>query len=119
MTTVDVEVDLYSGRENPGWRLDDADAVRFVERVATLSSLPASNVAPPDRLGYRGLRVMVAFDGTQRRFVLADAVVFVEPGDPGARRMLADPERALEKWLLVTGRSVLGAALVDRLVGPS
>src|SRR2546423_997363 len=59
MTTVHVEVDIYSGRENPGWDLGEAEAADFQTRLAALSPDMAGVPSLPDGLGYRGLHVAV------------------------------------------------------------
>src|SRR4029077_6950510 len=71
MTTVHVEIDLYSGRENPGWDLREADVPHFRTRLAALSPDSSGVPSVPDGLGYRGLHVTVNCDGATQRLVIS------------------------------------------------
>jgi hypothetical protein len=117
MTTVHVEIDLYSGRENPGWDLGEAQAADFRTRLAVLSPNVPGVTSIPDGLGYRGLHVGVNSGGVTQRLVIAAGAVIVEAAAAADRRNLRDPHRALEKWLLRTGKEHLGAALLHDLLG--
>lgn len=48
-----VELDVFSGRPNPRWRLDANDQAWLRARLATLAP-SAEALAPPPDLGYRG-----------------------------------------------------------------
>lgn len=117
MNTVHVEMDLYSGRENPGWNLGEAEAAHFRTRLAVLSPDMAGAPSVPDGLGYRGLHVAVDSDGARQRLVIGAGVVIVEASSAADRRRLRDPDRALEKWLIRTGREHLRADLLHYLLG--
>ena len=53
-----VELDLFSGRPNPAWQLDESRTRQLQQLVASLS--PASTGPPdPPGLGYRGFRIRV------------------------------------------------------------
>jgi hypothetical protein len=115
MTTVHVEVDLYSGRVNPAWDLNDADAERFVTRVGALQRRSGGGPAAPEGLGYRGLHVTLSSDGAIERFSIADGTVTTDAATTSARS-LHDPDRRFEKWLLETGKEQLGADLFEHLL---
>lgn len=117
MTTVHVEVDLYSGRENPSWDLRESEAEELRTRLATLSPDTDGPRPAPDGLGYRGLHVTVDSGDARQRIALAAGVVTIETDPPSERRVLRDPDRALEKWLLRTGKEHLGADLLQYLLG--
>jgi hypothetical protein len=117
MTTVHVEIDLYSGRENPGWDLREEEIVHFRTRLAGMSPDISGGPSVPDGLGYRGLHVAVNSDGARQRLVIAAGVVIIEAATAADRRSLRDPDRALEKWLLRTGKEHLGTELLHYLVG--
>jgi len=53
--TMQVEIDLFSGRANPVWELTAAEVSELKARLATLPT--GSPVAMPDVLGYRGLHI--------------------------------------------------------------
>jgi hypothetical protein len=84
-----VELDIFSGRPNPRWELDEraADALRdLVSRLeVTSTTLPE-----PPGLGYRGF--VVADDGEKfrafRGYIARDGVV------------LGDPTASIERFLL-------------------
>ena len=117
MTTVHVEIDLYSGRENPGWDLREADVPHFRTRLAALSPDSFGVPSVPDGLGYRGLHVTVNCDGATQRLVISAGIVIIEAATAADRRSLRDPDRALEKWLLRTGKEHVGAELLHYLLG--
>jgi hypothetical protein len=117
MTTVHVEVDIYSGRENPGWDLREAEAAEFRTRLGLLSPDIAGVRSVPDGLGYRGLHVAVKSGGAAQQLVIVGGVVIIGAATDADRRTLRDPDRALEKWLLRTGKEHLGAELLHYLLG--
>ena len=53
--TMQVEIDLFSGRPNPTWELTAAEVSELKARLATLPT--GSPVAMPEVLGYRGLHI--------------------------------------------------------------
>lgn len=84
-----MELDIFSGRPNPRWELDETatDALRRL-----LRRLPVAAVRPakPPGLGYRGF----AFVDAGREFRAYDGYVT----GPGV--VLADPDRSIEHLLL-------------------
>jgi hypothetical protein len=93
-----VELDVYSGRPNPRWELDERGADALRQLVAGLA--PAAEAPPePPGLGYRGL----LFEG---RRAYRTAVT-----DPEGA--LADPGASVERFLLERAPAEL-AALVRR-----
>lgn len=116
MTTVEVRVDLYSGRENPAWKLGETDAARFLSLIAALPYNSTITPTVPDGLGYRGIRVAVNSTGVAQRFVIANGNVIAEVTKTTDRRNLRDPDRGLEKWLLRTGKEQLGVELLEYLL---
>ncbi|GGX74777.1 hypothetical protein [Streptomyces hiroshimensis] len=89
-----VELDLFSGRPNPRWRLDPGDAEEFCALTAGLP--PAGPVARPQPqlpspgLGYRGFTVTDA-----------DRVIHVFAGRvTEGTTSRTDRDRSLERWLL-------------------
>ncbi|HEV2720064.1 MAG TPA: hypothetical protein VG323_08600 [Thermoanaerobaculia bacterium] len=82
-----VELDIFSGRPNPRWRLGDAEAARVRELIDALAPAPAAAPPEPPGLGYRGFRiddVATAYSGVVRM----------------RGRVLADPQRRVERFLL-------------------
>lgn len=83
-----VELDVFSGRPNPRWRLDERNHREFLKLQGRLS--PASAALDPPALGYRGF-VCTDRSGTRR----------IYKGYVRAPRgMLDDPSFSLERFLL-------------------
>jgi hypothetical protein len=116
MTSIHVTADVYSGRKNPEWDLVGEQVTDFRARLTGLRADPAKVNERPDQLGYRGLILDMTSDGSTQRFVIASGTVIVEPTSSGARRVLLDPGRTLEKWVLRTGKNALGPDLLASLL---
>ena len=88
--TLDAELDIFSGRPNPRWELDEA-AVRRLRNAHDLLAPGQAGLAQElPGLGYRGFRYVL--DGVAWR-AFAGSVA-----GPGA--VLADPQRQVERVLL-------------------
>jgi hypothetical protein len=100
---MEVEADIFSGRPNPRWTLDEASTAVV---AAMLGALPpaAHPAAAPQALGYRGMvlrDVEAAFPGcTEVR--LHGGAVTARCAD-GVRH-LADAGRRVEAWVMETAR---------------
>src|SRR5581483_12253754 len=98
-------MDAFSGRPNPSWELTGPDVERVAVWLRQASACGDPPPSPPD-LGYRGLlldaQALGQGDGVARLY--GGALILL---DAGQQRCLADTERALERWLLDTGRAVL------------
>ncbi|HEX2092151.1 MAG TPA: hypothetical protein VHG28_07095 [Longimicrobiaceae bacterium] len=109
-----VEADLFSGRPNPAWTLDEAESATFARLFAGL----VRTAAPPwleDGLGYRGLRVT----GTDGGIGECEEVRVLR-GHVAARctdgeRSYLDTERALERWLVGSARGRVDAQVLQML----
>lgn len=100
---VEVELDIFSGRPNPAWRLSQTEVAGFLGRLAALAEAAPNEPEMP--LGYRGfvVRLMQGRDASDLRVRngivrLARAGRVVWYGDPG---------RAMERSLLESGRAHL------------
>jgi hypothetical protein len=102
MTAVEVEIQVFSGRPNPRWTLSDADIAALRSK---LSGLRKGGPGPrPGNLGYGGVTVRVTRGD--------DWTLHVHDGLAEAKRgartdFLLDRQRALERWLVATGRTLL------------
>jgi hypothetical protein len=83
---------------NPAWTLSDAEASVFVAKLSTLIETEAQPRF--NNLGYRGLIARIQ-QGDHREVRLQDGLVEVRGR---ISTFLSDPDRALERWLLATGR---------------
>jgi hypothetical protein len=111
---MDVEIDLYSGRPNPRLRLGSAAAAELIRRVATLRP-STGNARPRDRLGYRGLRVEPDAAGSPFAEVFVSAGVVLVQDLDGRERLLEDPNRDLERWLIESISSEVDTQVVALL----
>ena len=111
---MDVEVDLYSGRPNPHFRLEPAAAGELMRRLAALPPSPG-HAAPREGLGYRGLRIEAgATEASVAEIVVSDGVVLVRDRS-GAEHVLGDPSRGLERWLIEAGAASMDPGEVSAL----
>ena len=85
-----VELDIFSGRPNPRWELDDSAARAVLEIEWGLSATSGALRQPPP-LGYRGFLYAPRGEGTRRAFLGR-----VERRDG----VLDDPDCSIEQMLL-------------------
>jgi hypothetical protein len=84
-----VELDIFSGRPNPEWQLDEAAAGEVRRRLAALSPSPARAASPPG-LGYRGF--LCTESGVTWRVFKGMLI--------RRNEVLADPGMTIERFLL-------------------
>jgi hypothetical protein len=89
-TPLRVELDVFSGRPNPAWQLDDDAAAHVRDAIASLDRAESDRPLPAPGLGYRGFRVT---DQTESSFTVFDGVVRT------SELSLADPDRRIERLL--------------------
>jgi hypothetical protein len=105
--TIHVELDVFSGRPNPTWVVEDEQAR---ELVAALSALPTTSApsATPDGLGYRCFRLV----GVPSMGVVTAGYgsITVTNGASVAHRL--DPQRTVEAMLLRSAQGRVDEALL-------
>lgn len=107
--TVTVTAEIFSGRPNPSWTLTGTARDEAIARVAALAGgAPKAGAAPLEGLGYHGVTATLARPGAAPIRVTTWKGVATLGAD--AR---IDADRALEKWLIATGRDHLDATLRD------
>ena len=116
IASVLVEVDMYSGRENPMWQLETADAAQFQARVQAATPGGAEHSDSAETLGYRGLRVVATSIDAIERYVIGGGTATIDSTSSADRQIFGDADRSLEKWLLRTGKQQLGPALLAYLL---
>lgn len=84
-----VELDVFSGRPNPRWELDELQSQRLLQIQNQLKASDRVPVEPPG-LGYRGFRYSDA-NGPVRAYY-----GYVKT----ARAVFADPSFSVERYLL-------------------
>jgi len=94
--SIEVEIDLYSGRPNPRFTLPAS--AEFQRRLA---ALPAGMCQVREGLGYRGLRVAGTGIGSNEVVVSGGCVEIRDAAGGVTHR--ADPGRTFERWLVEAG----------------
>ena len=105
-----IELDVFSGRPNPSWTIDD-QSIRSL--VSMLDAEPRVDAAPPaDGLGFRGFRVRLS-DGARVRDIHVSGSIIQE----GPQRFL-DRGRTIEALILSTMPAAVRAEFADILPKP-
>jgi hypothetical protein len=101
---VQVELDIFSGRPNPTWVLDQIQCQVF---LTLLGALPRTQSLPPEPpgLGYRGF--VVSQIPSRPGGLLRAFQGYVKAGSGRSSSVLRDEERKLEHWLLESGKGHL------------
>jgi hypothetical protein len=108
-----VELDIFSGRPNPQWRLSAADAALLEQKLAALPVASPGQLANP--LGYRGFIVQLPQANDKTTVTVQNGMVRTTRA--GETAHYQDPGRAVERWLLNTGGPFLDKdlfSLVER-----
>jgi len=108
-----VELDIFSGRPNPTWKLSAVDTVTLMDMIEVLPS--TSPVDLPNPLGYRGFLVSLnapesGSTGTIRAF---QGVVEYRTAET---KYYADPGRQIEHWLLATAKTHIEEELYNSVL---
>jgi hypothetical protein len=98
--SVNVEMDIFSGKPNPQWTLSQEDAVRFLKMVEGLPTAPDQILDNP--LDYRGMLIRVG-DNEEISYRIWRGVVVREEN----LTFFHDENRDIERWLLFTGKSYM------------
>jgi hypothetical protein len=109
-----VELDAFSGRPNPQWVLTPQEASSL---VTLLQKLPKSQVQSSinQGLGYRGIIVRDNDQGVggYDEIAISNGVVIAKRGNKSEQ--FTDKDRALEQWLLQTGREEVDKNLYQQI----
>lgn len=101
---IEVELDIFSGRPNPTWLLDNANGAHLLDLIASSNRAETGHIA--NNLGYRGF---VIRDGQERVVRVQHGTIEIEQGTERSYRI--DRDRGLERWLLSTAGSALDASV--------
>ena len=94
-----IELDVFSGRPNPTWSLNDEQARKYLARFKALK-ISESKRVPYDGLGYRGFKVT----GFQEYDEVTIGDEIVEASYGRKRYQWFDEGRNLEKYLVKTAK---------------
>lgn len=106
-----VELDMFSGRENPAWALDAAESSRFVEVLRNLE--PTAYVQTDAGLGYRGFRT-TGVPGFDAVVVRRD---IVQLRRHNRVETLHDSGHCLEALLLTSAKARIDSDLYELVAG--
>ena len=96
---IEVELDIFSGRPNPKWKLSPRLESELFEQMDALAPDPRGSFPQPPGLGYRGFLLRKENETREHDTrVYGGAVTTAE----GVKK---DPARRLEKWLLKTAET--------------
>ena len=111
-----VELQIFSGRRNPSWRMDAAERSLFLTLLATIRDVATSRVIP-EHLGYRGL-VVTCESNEPGHFTcihIYHTIVTEECGNE--MKHYRDMEKKMEEHLLEAARNHLEPDLWYKLKG--
>jgi hypothetical protein len=111
-STANVTLEIYSGRPDPTWALDDASLKTLRERVAALKAT-APDTPVFEGLGYRGIRVAITAPDALSSVSVSRGIVTVERGSEKSR--FVDSGRELELWLVKSGEKTLTPTLFKQV----
>ncbi len=115
----EVELDLFSGRPNPVWKLEPALCEDLEQRISRLPKAPSFREGGTERLGYRGFRIRLPSEsakGVDSLYIFGGRVTRINGSD---RTQYLDAEKQLELWLLSTSAGAepaLDKNLLEQLV---
>jgi hypothetical protein len=96
-----VTVSIYSGRNDPTWRLSAADTNRLIAQIQRLKSIPTHKFI--QRLGVEDWLVRI---GSTTDLIIAERG-FIEYRQQGKSRFFHDPTFTIENQLLQSGKNTL------------
>ncbi|OGP25068.1 MAG: hypothetical protein A2038_09545 [Deltaproteobacteria bacterium GWA2_57_13] len=105
----EVELDIFSGMPNPTWILTNAEADRLVKQLAALPRTSARELS--GNLGYRGFIVQVTQGADTQLIRIQTGTVHISKGVTNL--YARDEDRALERWLLNTGKPHLKSDILQ------
>jgi hypothetical protein len=115
----EVELDLFSGRPNPVWKLEPALCEDLEQRISRLPMAPSFREEATDRLGYRGFRIGLPSEsakGADSLYIFGGRVTRINGSD---RSQYLDADKQIELWLLSTSaraEPALDKNLLEQLV---
>lgn len=101
-TVVQAELDVFSGRVNPMWRLSADESSEFLKLFGSLPAAREGTIR--SELGYRGIIVTTPGDTIAGFHSVVCSSGIVVGRSPGGEQKFTDRGRALERWLFHTSK---------------
>jgi hypothetical protein len=111
-THATVVLEIFSGRPDPSWVLDQSRTAELRRRLSSLALAHEQGLPPEPGLGYRGLHVTLTTDAHGEVITVRHGRIAVD------RRIFEDRGRSLERWLLGTAPPHLHELVRSLGVGP-
>lgn len=92
---VRIELDVFSGRENPSWELSREDAREIIALLRSKNER-AAQPHPLKGLGFRGFVITVKRDEHEERYLASGPVIEL------GRQQYLDPESKIERFIVAT-----------------
>jgi hypothetical protein len=105
-----VELDVFSGRPNPTWRVEGSEAIElrrlWRERVLPAANPQTTAALAATGLGYRGFIIHDASGALAKadRLEIGGGMVRSVDSDGRTVGVFVDDERAIERWLIAGAR---------------
>ena len=110
-----VELDIFSGRENPAWNLSREESEVLIEKLRPLTEIK-SEASVWNGLGYRGIIVRCGSiegeDISEIKFYNETIRITIK----NVTLTYSDPGRTLELWLTKTGKSRIENQLYKSII---
>jgi hypothetical protein len=108
-----VELDIFSGRPNPTWYLSQVETKTLKKMLVSLSNIPSVNM--PDNLGYRGFSIKQGETSSIHQPVYKIFHDVIQQSVGGIESYYTDPDRQIERWLLLTAREHIEVGLYQMI----
>jgi len=106
--SVEVVLDIYSGRKNPAWSLDRQEINELGQQLGRLHK-QTNELPQPPALGYRGFRIHAVHEKMPSHITVFDGIVQTESGN------FHDRAHEFERWLIRQSRGHVDASTYSYL----
>lgn len=102
VTSTQVELDIFSGREAPNWSLSAAEVKALLQMMSRLPSTAPTEFR--DNLGYRGFTVKLpaSLSGITSSIKVFEGIIRYQTDNQ--IKFFTDSERQVERWLLLNSK---------------
>lgn len=110
-------LDIFSGRPNPRWQIDDAATTAILAQLAQLA--PANKgFTPVNKLGYRGFIVELPDSATGKTSTISVYRQSVVQRSEGVAVVYDDPSSAIEQILISSAQQHTEPAVYQAITVP-